>query len=97
MVAATVMGRSRFRVDASRFFNLPHPLQTKRNLRDPGISSRNLLLPLSVRVFWRLSSRAVSVEWLATAPAQTSRPPPSWIAAGRFAPPSLERKRPLDG
>ena len=51
MVAATVMGRSRFRVDASRFFNLPHPMQAQRDLRDPGLSSRNLLLPLSVRFF----------------------------------------------
>jgi hypothetical protein len=41
----------RFGVDASRFFNLPHPIQTQRNLRDPRCPSRNLLLPLNVRFF----------------------------------------------
>ena len=41
----------RFRVDAGSFFNLPHPIQALRNLRDPSLSSRNLLLPLSVRFF----------------------------------------------
>jgi hypothetical protein len=41
----------RFGVNASRFFNLPHPIQTLRNLRNPRCPSRNLLLPLNVRVF----------------------------------------------
>ena len=40
-----------FRVDAGRFFNLPHPIQAQRDLRDPGLSPRYLLLPLSVRFF----------------------------------------------
>ena len=35
----------RFGVNASRFFNLPHPIQTLHNLRDPRCPSRNLLLP----------------------------------------------------
>jgi hypothetical protein len=43
----------RFGVNASRFFNLPHPLQTLRKLRDPRCPSRNLLLPLNVRFFAR--------------------------------------------
>jgi hypothetical protein len=38
-------------IDAGGLFNLPYPLQAKRNLRDPGLSSRNLLLPLGVRFF----------------------------------------------
>jgi hypothetical protein len=42
----------RFGVNASRF-DLPHPIQTLQNLRDPGLSSYNLLLPLSVRFFCR--------------------------------------------
>ena len=41
----------RFGVNAGRFFNLPYPVQAQRDLRDPGLSSRNLLLPLSVRFF----------------------------------------------
>ena len=40
-----------FRVDARRFFNLPHPIQALRYLRDPGLSPRNLLIPLNVRFF----------------------------------------------
>jgi hypothetical protein len=35
----------RFGVNASRFFNLPHPIQTQHNQRDPRCPSRNLLLP----------------------------------------------------
>jgi hypothetical protein len=41
----------RFGVDAGSFFNLPHPIQTQGNLCDPGLSSRHLPLPLSVRFF----------------------------------------------
>jgi hypothetical protein len=41
----------RFGVNARRFFNLPHPLQALRKLRDPGLPSRNLLFPLSARFF----------------------------------------------
>ena len=41
----------RLGIDAGGFFNLPYPIQAKRDLRDPGLSSRNLLLPLSVRFF----------------------------------------------
>jgi hypothetical protein len=29
----------------------PHPIQARRDLRNPGLPSRNLLLPLSVRFF----------------------------------------------
>jgi hypothetical protein len=42
----------RFGVKAIRFFNLPHPIQTLHNLRDPRCPSRNSLLPLNVRVFF---------------------------------------------
>jgi hypothetical protein len=39
-------------IDAGNLFNLPYPIQTKGDLRDPGLSSRNLLfqdaLPKSV-------------------------------------------------
>ena len=35
----------RFFVNAGRIFNLPHPIQTQYNLRDPRCPSRNLLLP----------------------------------------------------
>jgi hypothetical protein len=35
----------RFVVNASRFFHLPHPIQTLHNLRDPRCPSRNSLLP----------------------------------------------------
>jgi|HubBroStandDraft_6_1064221.scaffolds.fasta_scaffold363392_2 hypothetical protein len=38
-------------IDAGNLFNLPYPIQTKGDLRDPGLSSRNLLFPLSVRFF----------------------------------------------
>jgi hypothetical protein len=42
----------RFGVNAIRFFNLPHPVQTLHNLRDSRCPSRNLLLlPLNVRFF----------------------------------------------
>jgi hypothetical protein len=41
----------RFSVSASRFFNLPHPIQTLHNPRDPRCPSRNLLLPLNMRFF----------------------------------------------
>ena len=35
----------RFGVDASRFFNLPHPsIQTLHNLRDPRCPSRNSMI-----------------------------------------------------
>jgi hypothetical protein len=34
----------RFGVNASRFFNLPHPIPTLRKLRNPRCPSRNLLL-----------------------------------------------------
>jgi hypothetical protein len=37
--------------NAGCFFNLPHPIQARRDLRNPGLPSRNLLLPLSVRFF----------------------------------------------
>jgi hypothetical protein len=79
----------RFGVNASRFFNLPHPIQTLHNLRDPRCPSRNLLLPSNVR----LLSRADFVEWLATAPSLSLTPPPGWIV-GRFALPSPGRKSP---
>jgi len=38
-------------IDASGLFNLPYSLQAKRDLRDSGLSSRNLLFPLGVRFF----------------------------------------------
>jgi hypothetical protein len=41
----------RLGIDTGGLFNLPYPVQAKRDLRDPGLSSRNLLLPLSVRFF----------------------------------------------
>ncbi len=41
----------RLGIDASGLFNLPYPVQAKRDLCDPGLSSRNLLFPLSVRFF----------------------------------------------
>ena len=41
----------RLGIDAGRLFDLPYPVQAKRDLCDPGLSSRNLLFPLSVRFF----------------------------------------------
>ena len=38
-------------IDAGGFLNLPYPVQAKSDLCDPGLSSRNLLFPLSVRFF----------------------------------------------
>lgn len=37
-------------VHAGGFFNLAYPLQTLRDLRDPGLFSRDLLLPLLARI-----------------------------------------------
>jgi hypothetical protein len=34
----------RFCVNAIRFFNLPHPIQTLHNLRDPRCPSRNSMI-----------------------------------------------------
>ena len=50
----------RFGINASRFFNLPHPIQTPHNLRDPRCPSRNLLLPLNVRFFACCPGRTLS-------------------------------------
>src|SRR5271165_2249011 len=49
-------------IDAGGFFNLPYPVQAKRDLRDPGPSSRNLLLPLGVRFFAGRPARCGPIE-----------------------------------
>jgi hypothetical protein len=46
-----------FGVDAGRFFDLPHPIQALCDLRYPGLWSRYLLLPLSMRLFARRPAR----------------------------------------
>jgi hypothetical protein len=50
--------RFSFRRKRHPLLQSPYPVQTLHNLRDPRCPSRNLLLPLNVRIFCRLSSQA---------------------------------------
>jgi len=45
-----------FREDANSFFNLPHPVQAQRDLRDPGLLSR-----LQLRLLLNVNAQLVAV------------------------------------
>jgi hypothetical protein len=73
------------------------PLQSPLPYPNEGRSARSWSfvaqpgVPIECALFCRRSSQALSVESPATAPVLRLTPQPSWIATGRFAPPSLGR------
>ena len=83
-------------IDAGGLFNLPLPYPNEgRSARSWSFVAQPAV-PIEFALFCRRSSQALSVESPATAPVLRLTPQPSWIATGRFAPPSLGRRRPTD-